>query len=244
MKLNFGKKLLLFLHWLLSLAICALLVLMCAAPNYVRGIADLANAALGAGLAEIMSVVLLALYALLSILALTMIFSRGKKRSERGLITVDASESGRTRISIGAVEQMIRQAVRGVDGIAEMKCAISNDEDAISINANVTLMTGAHVPTVTMNMQRAIRGYIELNCGVAVREICVNVSSVESAPDGKRSSRKNLSAAAPVAVNIEPVQEAAVLEVIPASEPAQEEIPAEELPEEPQSADSEEMQAE
>lgn len=204
MKLNFGKKLLLLLHWLLSVLICALLVLLCVVPNFVKDIAEFANAALGSGMTQILSVALLAIYALISVFALITICSRDKKRSERGLITVDSSDSGKTRIAISAIEQMIRQAVRGVDGIGEMKCAITNNDDSISINTNVTLLSGAHVPTVTMNMQRAIRGYIELNCGVAVREICVNVNSVESTDGGKRVSRKNLTAAAPVAQVLEP----------------------------------------
>lgn len=225
MKLNFGKRLLLFLHWLLSVLICALLVLVVLAPDFVQGIAGFVNGAIGAGLAEILTIALLAVYVLISVFSLVTIFSRDKKRSDRGMITVDASDSGRTRVSIAAVEQMIRQAVRGVDGIAEMKCGIVNEEDAISVNINVTLLTGAHVPTVTMNMQRAIRGYIELNCGVAVREICVNVNSVESTGEGKRASRKNLTAAAPVV-------------------PTAVEMPAEEIPAEAPAEETEEAAAE
>ena len=220
MKLNFGKRLLLFIHWLLSLIACVLLVLKCMLPNFADDIAEFVNAAVGAGIAEILSYALLGVYVLISIFTLVLIFSRDKKRSDRGLITVDASESGKTRVSVAAVEQMIRQAVRGVDGIAEMKCGIVNQDDAISINANVTLVTGAHVPSVTMNMQRAIRGYIELNCGVAVREICVNVNSVESSADGKRSKKNQAPAAAPApempaesAPAAEPVIEAPVEEI-------------------------------
>ena len=227
MKLNFGKRLLLFLHWLLSVLICVLFVLTVMVPGFMQGVANVVNGALGAGLAEIVTIALLAVYALISVFSLVTIFSRDKKRGERGLITVDASDSGKTRVSIAAVEQMIRQAVRGVDGIAEMKCGIVNEEDAISVNINVTLLTGAHVPTVTMNMQRAIRGYIELNCGVAVREICVNVNSVESSGEGKRASKKNLTAAAPVMPVEMPVEE--VPAEVPAAE-AEEIAAAEEAP--------------
>ena len=223
MKLNFGKRLALFLHWLLSVLLCALFVLNFIAPYFVQKIADLVLAVLGNGVTQIVSIAVIAVYALISIFALVILFSRDKKRAERGLITVDASESGKTRVSVAAVEQMIRQAVRSVDGIAEMKLSIKNEQEAISVNANVTLLTGAHVPTVTMNMQRAIRGYIELNCGVAVREICVNVNSVESPADGKRPSKRNLTAAAPVVpapeAVAEPVAEEAPVEI-------QEEIPA------------------
>lgn len=231
MKLNFGKKLLLLIHWLFSLAVCALFVLSCAAPQMLEQLASLVNSAIGAGFAEILSFFALAVYVLISVLTLVTVFSKDKKRGEKGLITVDSSDAGRTRVSVAAIDQMVRQSVRGVDGISEMKCAISNADDAISINANVVLMAGAHVPTVTMNMQRAIRGYIELNCGVAVREICVNVNSVEGGADGKRSSRKNLTAAAPAAgILREPAE--TMEETAPEQPAVAEELPAEEIAEE------------
>ena len=228
MKLNFGKRLLLFVHWLLSLIAFALLVLKFALPNFVADIAEFVNAAVGAGVAQILCFVLIGVYVLISLFTLVLIFSRDKKRSDRGLITVDASENGKTRVSVAAVEQMIRQAVRAVDGIADMKCGIVNQDDAISINANVTLVTGAHVPSVTMNMQRAIRGYIELNCGVAVREICVNVNSVESNADGKRVNRKNQAPAAQMPAEPVPAAEPVIETPVEEIQEAVEETPVEE----------------
>lgn len=195
MKLNFGKKLVLFLHWLLSLIVCAVFALVCFAPQLLRSAANFCGISLNSTLASWLLTGMLVVYALVSLCALITLFSNGKKRGERGMITVDSSDSGKTRIAMGAIEQMIRQAVRGVDGIADMKCAIINDDDAIRISVNVNLLEGGHVPTVTMNMQRAIRGYIELNCGVAVREICVNVHSVDSG-EGKKYSKRNLTAQA------------------------------------------------
>ena len=43
----------------------------------------------------------------------------------------------------------------------------------------MTISSGAHIPTVTANIQRAIRSYIELNCGVAVRAVSVSVHAVD-----------------------------------------------------------------
>jgi len=190
MKLNFGKRLVLFLHWLLSLIVFVLMVLWCAAPQVLGNLADIINQTIGMGAVEIAGIVAAAVYVLLAILCAAFIFSRDKKRGDRGFITVDSSEAGRTRIAIGAVEQMIRQAVRCVDGIADMKASIINNEDTISINTSVAIVSGAHVPTVTMNIQRAIRSYIELNCGVGVREVSVSVHSLENAEDGGKSGKR------------------------------------------------------
>ena len=207
MKLNFGKRLVLFLHWLLSLVACALVVLWCIAPQIATDIPEIVNRLIGAGVAEIASIALLVIYVLLSVATVAFIFARDKKRGERGFITVDSSEAGRTRIAISAVEQMIRQAVRCVDGIADMKASIINNEDTISINTSVAIVSGAHVPTVTMNIQRAIRSYIELNCGVGVREVSVSVHSLENTEEnGKGSRRKGAIGSVPASPVYQPVE--------------------------------------
>ena len=240
MKLNFGKKLVLFLHWLMSLVLGVLAFALCffydaavscltAIDTLIMGWGDVAGIAAGA------------VYVLLSVLTVVFIFSGKKKRVDRSFITVDNSDAGRTRIAISAVEQMIRQSVRGVNGIVDMKSSITNNEDSISINSTVSIASGAHVPTVTMNIQRAVRSYIELNCGVAVREVCVSVSALESEENGKKRGRGH--AAAPAAVeSIESVQPPVIespAETPVESTPAAEEEPEMVFPEEDAAAEEE-----
>ena len=194
MKLNFGRKLILFVHWLLSLAACAVAVVFCVWPDTIYRGFEAAYASIGKASTDIIGIVILALYVIFAAASVIIILSRDGKRSDRGFITVDSSEAGKTRIAVSAVEQMIRQAVRGVDGISEMKSGIVNCEDAISINTNVTIINGVHVPTVTMNIQRAIRSYIELNCGVAVREVSVSVNALESEETSRHGRGRKASA--------------------------------------------------
>ncbi|MBQ8507911.1 MAG: alkaline shock response membrane anchor protein AmaP [Clostridia bacterium] len=245
MKLNFGKKLVLVLHWLLSLIACAMAVFFCVWPETIAKGFDFLYSLIGKGSADIVGAVVLAIYALLSVITAVMLFSSKNRRAERGFITVDSSDAGRTRIAIGAVDQMIRQAVRGVEGIADMKSGIVNNTDAISINCSVTIANGAHVPTVTMNIQRAIRSYIELNCGVAVREVSVSVHALDDGSGKGRKKGKNTAQAAAPSAPVyapEPVQEAVkeiesvaepVIELVAEEEPAPavEEEETAELPE-------------
>ena len=187
MKLNFGKRIVLFIHWLVSLALVAALIF----PEYLSRVsAWLQSSAVGEYL-QIVFIALLAVYSLLSIAVLCMIFRRGgAARSERGFITVDSSETGKVRIAISAIEQMVKQAVHAIDGIADMKICITNADDAIAIQVNVTMVNGSHVPTVTLNMQRSIRQFVEMNCGVAVRSVSINIQAVvNSAESGRKSKR-------------------------------------------------------
>ena len=231
MKLNFGKRLVLFVHWLMSLTFCALTVAMIIWPQCMETTRRLLD-----GTAKIAyAIALLVIYLLFAVGAVAIIFDKVKQDGDGDFIVVDSSETGRTRIAVSAVEQMIRQAVRGVSGIAEMKAAIRNETDSISIDVDAAIVNGTHVPTVTMNIQRAIRSYIELNCGVAVRGVSVSVHSLTDVePTGRRGRRR-------ASVNAEPVPAYTVPAVMPERREAAVEEPVKAVaePEEPMFAEPE-----
>ena len=241
MKLNFGRRLALFVHWLLSLLVCAFALVACISRQTIDEIAAFINSLIGQGLANIVGIAFLAVYVILAVLAVVIIFGGRGKKSERGFITVDSSETGRTRIAVGAVDQMIRQAVRSVDGITDMKASIVNNQDTIAISCNVGITSGVHVPTVTMNIQRAIRSYIELNCGVGVSEVSVSVHSMEDAEGGRGKKKGKAITPAPAAAMPvyapAPAQEP-ILQSAPAAtaEPTEEESVAEAAAEEEEAA--------
>lgn len=239
MKLNFGQRLLLIVHWILSLIGCLLAALLLITPNTVYGMIDSVYASIGKRAFDTVGIVLCAIYILIAAGCATMIFSGFGKRGERGLITVFSNDTGKTRIAVSAVEQMARQAIAGVDGISDVRATITGAEDAIGVNISLVLKRGAYLPTVTNNIQRTVRGYIEQNCGVAVQSIIVNVRAVEGeAPNAGKGAKTE----APVPKNEIPdvsfdsnanagETEFAPADIVSETEPAQ--------PEDTDSADSE-----
>ena len=191
--MKFGKRVLLFLHWLASVIGMASIVFQKQTEWIVQSI----QAKVGADYAHIAFIALMALYAFLSIVCLILIVKRDAKRGERGFITMDSSENGKVRIAVSAVEQMVRRALEAVDGIAEAKIAISNQDDALN----------AHVPTVTLNVQRAIRQYVEMNCGVAVCAVSVNVQSISNTVEAPVRPMEPVRPVAPEPVSPEPTIE-------------------------------------
>ena len=188
MKLTVGKRILLFFHWLLSLLIVAAFAVYLIARDFAMKYYDMAEQALGLSKVQIIGIALLAVYVLLSVAAAVIIFKRGK-RLDRGFITVDSSDTGKVRIAISAIEAMVRQSVTNIDGITEMKIGIESREDAIAIRVNATIVNGSHVPTITMNMQRAIRQFVEMNCGVAVREVSISINAVTNVQEAGHRRR-------------------------------------------------------
>ena len=220
MKLNLGKRLLLFVYWLASLIVLAMLVI----PQYTNIALSYVTALIPSAYMRYVNIALLTVYLLLGLGVLCMVFKRTStaKRSERGFITVDSADSGKVRIAISAIEQMVKQAAHTVDGLADMKIGITNTDDAIAIQVNATMISGSHVPTVTLNLQRAIRQYVEMNCGVAVRSVSVSIQSVVNPADGsKKIKRRDVKAAQewnsePLQVSVPAAPEEHPIPVIPA----------------------------
>lgn len=188
MKLSVGKRFLMFFHWLLSLLICAAFAVYLIVPEFIMKYYTAVEEAVGLTYIRVIGIGILVIYAALAIAQIYLIFKR-RKRSERGFITVDSSDSGRVRIAVSAVEQMVRQSVNSIDGITEMKIGIDSVDDAIVIAVRAIILNGSHVPTITMNMQRAIRQFVEMNCGVAVREVSISINAVSDAQEAPRHRR-------------------------------------------------------
>lgn len=185
MKLTVGKRILMFFHWLLSLLICAGATLYVLFPDLVLSVGEQLKGTLGPRGLKIAGIVLLAVYIALAVLQLCMLLAR-TKRGEKGFIIVESGEKGRVRIAISAIEQMVRQSVKSIEGISEMKIGIDSNDDAVLIDVKVVLINGNHVPSITANMQRSIRQFVELNCGVAVQAISISIDSVTNQAESLR----------------------------------------------------------
>ena len=76
MKMSFGKKLTLFLFWLMSLVLAALAVGLCAWPELVQEGVSVVNRL--CSYADIIGIALLGVYVLLAVLSVVFIFSVSK----------------------------------------------------------------------------------------------------------------------------------------------------------------------
>ena len=186
MKLSFWDRVLAALYVLLSLALCVCVALRSLGFDIFGAFyLDLAQATKYWFLIYYGALVILVL---LGVYMLALIFRRKPKRSE--FVTVDSGENGKVVIAMEAVEQMVRQAATKSEGISDMKINVVGLEDSISVLAELTVQGGVHLPTISMNLQQEIRRYIEVNCGIAVRDVGVTVGAVLP-PEGEPSAPQN-----------------------------------------------------
>ncbi len=129
---------------------------------------------------------------------------------EKGSVSVQNTENGAVRISVQAMDTLVKQAIGQADGVEEIKTSIVNHEDSISVNIDMTLRSDVHIPNVTMLMQRSIKNFIEEFSGIAVRDVAVLVSRiVESQPPQMTAIQAEPPKAveAPKAEEVQPVVE-------------------------------------
>lgn len=100
------------------------------------------------------------------------------KRKKGNFINISTENGGQVRISLPAVRQLANQAIAGIDGLQDVAINVGEDDDAVVVNVAMDVESGVHVPSVTMNIQSAIKRNIERNCGVSVKSVTVTVKNV------------------------------------------------------------------
>lgn len=240
MKLNMGKRILIFFHWLFSVLICAAFAAYIIKPDWTLGMYHSVADRFASTHVMIIGIAILAIYVILSMVEACIIFQR-TRGTDRGFITVDSSDFGKVRIAVSAIEQMVRQSVISIDGITDMKIGIESRDDAIAINITATLQNGCHVPTITVNMQRAIRQFVEMNCGVAVRSVSISINAVTNAGEGgrrwgrRKDDVKPMEMSTPVYAPVTPQPDVPEQPVTPVTEPEETVIEPEPVREEAES---------
>ena len=122
--------------------------------------------------------VVVALLLLLWTIYIFMLSLRHEPKYEKGSVSVQNTENGTVRVSVVAMESLVKQAIGRVDGLVDIKTRIVNHEDSITVRIDMTLSTDVHIPNVTMLLQRSIKSFIEEFSGIAVREVEIMVSEI------------------------------------------------------------------
>ena len=78
------------------------------------------------------------------------------RKKKSAFVTLNADENGQVRVALPAIRELAMQALRGVAGSQDAEIRVYEDSDAISVAVNMNVTSDVHVPTVTMNLQRAL----------------------------------------------------------------------------------------
>lgn len=186
------RKIMLVAFWLFSvlLVLSDILGLDAKIHGWVDGL-------FGSTIRTLMMILLFVGYGLLAAAVICDQVRSNDGRGVRNFVTVDAAESGGVRVSVNAIEQMVKQALRDVIGIADLKISVLNESDVTDVGISICILKGYHVPTMTGNIQEAIRQRVEKDCGVALHAVRVDVLRVIDPEASKRKGSNSCKAVAP-----------------------------------------------
>ena len=182
MKTGFLDRVLIYLFSLIAACLAVLVALRAFGLDLVETFFEGLSAAAPGILWKLIVSGLAAMVVLLAVYAMVVVTPSRKKKS--AFVTLNADENGQVRVALPAIRELAMQALRGVAGSEDAEIRVYEDADAISVAVNMNVTSDVHVPTVTMNLQRAIKEHIQKSCGVSVRNVTVVVDSVLPAPAG------------------------------------------------------------
>ncbi len=178
MKISFSERLLLALSGILGVFFAGALGVAAYLGDRLVLTAGSYKVQLYSGLWPALAVGVVALIVLIWGLKLLSLAFKREPRMDRSSVSVQHTENGSVRISVAAMDTLVKQAIAHDEGVVDIKTSIINHEDSISVSIDMTLASDVHIPNVTMLMQRSIKNFIEEFSGIAVREVTIMVSKI------------------------------------------------------------------
>lgn len=97
---------------------------------------------------------------------------------DRGQAVMHESSLGEIRISLDAVENLVRKVARGVKGVREMKADVTNTNAGLAVELKGIISPEVSIPEVSEEIQSAVKSYVRRVVGVEVAEVRIKVENI------------------------------------------------------------------
>jgi len=179
--MKLSDRLLIALYALLGLLLLAFAALYACMPDAIGGAVNAAIETVKWNIYLQLTAIFLGVVVLTWTARVFMLAFKHEPAHDRSSVSLQHTEDGAVRISVTAMEALVRQAVGRIDGMTDIKTRIINHEDSITVKIDMALEGDARIPNITMLMQRNVKKFIEEYSGIAVREVEIVVSSIKPA---------------------------------------------------------------
>lgn len=100
------------------------------------------------------------------------------KRRDKAGVALKNTVDGAIHISLPAIETLVEQGIRDVQGLSDVSMKITDHSDSITIDITMSACNEINIPETLMQLQARIKNYIQESAGVAVDEVRINVEEV------------------------------------------------------------------
>lgn len=102
------------------------------------------------------------------------------RRRGGGQPVVHETSLGDVRISLDAVENLVRKVARGIKGVREIKAVVTHGKDGLHAALQATISPEVSIPDVSEEIQSAVRQYVKRVVGVEIAEVGLEVVNIAS----------------------------------------------------------------
>ncbi|MBR6525160.1 MAG: alkaline shock response membrane anchor protein AmaP [Clostridia bacterium] len=175
MKLKIWSKLLLWLGCLLTLLMGAALIAAAVSNAVVYQVQSVLNYEITNG--KWVDLVLLVCGAVLVLFALFAMSIPGKLRYKKRNFVVQDTESGDLRISVKAIEGLVKRCVDMHDEISMSNMRIISRKTGVVVELRVSLNGNISIPLAIASLQKQIKQYLLASSGIEVNHVSVTVDT-------------------------------------------------------------------
>ncbi len=112
--------------------------------------------------------------------------SGNKKEVQPTSTLVQATELGATFITLSAIDSMVQKHCRANNRIRNVvSCVRAVREGGVTLSVRLALMPDTDIPTLSAELQKTLKEYVERNSGINVREIGILVEDTSSNPKSR-----------------------------------------------------------
>ncbi len=100
------------------------------------------------------------------------------RRKYAGQAVLHETELGDVRISLEAIENLVRKVARQVQGVRDVKGHVHMTPSGIHVVLRTTITPDMSIPNVSSEVQASVKSYVRNVVGVEVAEISVHVDNI------------------------------------------------------------------
>lgn len=175
MKLKIWSKLLLWLGCLVTLLMGAAFIVAAVSDMVVYEVTSVLNYEITNG--KCVDLVLLLCGAVLVLFALYAMSIPGKLRYKKRNFVVQNTESGDLRISVKAIEGLVKRCVDMHDEISMSSMRILSRKTGVVVELRVSLNGNISIPLAIASLQKQIKQYLLASSGIEVTHVSVTVDT-------------------------------------------------------------------
>lgn len=102
----------------------------------------------------------------------------GFRRRHAGQTVIHQTPLGEVRVSLDAIESLVRKVVRQVNGVRDVRARASNSPSGIGVVMRVAISPDTSVPEVSDKIQNTVKNYVRNVVGVGVHEVRIFVDNI------------------------------------------------------------------